>query len=309
MIFKYKFCLWLIDTLSNQPLTLEQIQKKWLYSSSNEDGDHLAERTFNRYRRLAESLMYVEIKCDKRNGNTYTIERPESLRNDELQQWLLSAFRLSSLSERVNQRDEVIIEQAPPGAFLLQTIMDAIDKKCTLRCLYKSHYKKAKTIELIPVFVRLYKQRWYVIGENRELNCPITCALERIKEIELIEDGKVEISSKLQPILNSTAYFEHCFGIIRQFEPTTIRFRAFWPQNEYIKDVPLHTSQEIINQTDDYTDFEIFVRPTYDLKQELLWHRDKLVVISPESFRKEMIQILEATIASYKTGECHSVDE
>lgn len=28
MIFKYKFCLWLIDTLSIQPLTLPEIQKK-----------------------------------------------------------------------------------------------------------------------------------------------------------------------------------------------------------------------------------------------------------------------------------------
>lgn len=27
MIFKYKFCLWLIDTLSIQPLTLPEIQK------------------------------------------------------------------------------------------------------------------------------------------------------------------------------------------------------------------------------------------------------------------------------------------
>ena len=44
MIFKYKFCLWLIDTLSIQPLTLPEIQKKWLNASANEDGDPLAER-------------------------------------------------------------------------------------------------------------------------------------------------------------------------------------------------------------------------------------------------------------------------
>lgn len=43
MIFKYKFCLWLIDTLSIQPLTLPEIQKKWLNASANEDGDPLAE--------------------------------------------------------------------------------------------------------------------------------------------------------------------------------------------------------------------------------------------------------------------------
>ena len=61
----------MIDTLSIQPLTLPEIQKKWLNASANEDGDPLAERTFNRYRREAESLMYVDIKCDKRDGNLY----------------------------------------------------------------------------------------------------------------------------------------------------------------------------------------------------------------------------------------------
>ena len=85
MIFKYKFCLWLIDTLSIQPLTLPEIQKKWLNASANEDGDPLAERTFNRYRREAESLMYVDIKCDKHDGNLYKIIRPDGFKNDELQ--------------------------------------------------------------------------------------------------------------------------------------------------------------------------------------------------------------------------------
>ena len=104
-------------------------------------------------------------------------------------------------------------------------------------------------------------------------------------------------------------YFEHCFGIIRQFEPIRICFRAFWPQDAYLKDVPVHSSQIEVNHMEDYTDFEIFVRPTYDLKQELLWHRDKLAVLAPESFRQDMIQVLHATLSGYETGENHAIDE
>ena len=95
-----------------------------------------------------------------------------------------------------------------------------------------------------------------------------------MKEIELLEGSKVKFSPKLRAILKPEVYFEHCFGIIRQFEPITIRFRAFWPQDAYLKDVPLHASQIEVNHTEDYTDFEMFVRPTYDLKQELLWYRN-----------------------------------
>lgn len=309
MIFKYKFCLWLIDTLSIQPLTLPEIQKKWLNASANEDGDPLAERTFNRYRREAESLMYVDIKCDKRDGNLYKIIRPEGFKNDELQQWLLSAFRVSSLAERVNQREEVMIEPAPPAANLLQDVMNAIDKKHPLRIVYKSHYQEEKEIILMPAFVRLFKQRWYVIGQVRGKEHTMTCALERIKEVELLEGEKVKFSPKLRALLKPEVYFEHCFGIIRQHEPITIRFRAFWPQDAYIKDVSIHTSQVEVGHTDEYTDFEIFVRPTYDLKQELLWHRDKLAVLAPESFKEDMMDVLRATLSGYETGECCAIDE
>lgn len=308
MIFKYKFCLWLIDTLSIQSLTLPEIQKKWLNASANEDGDPLAERTFNRYRREAEALMYVDIKCDKRNGNIYKILRPEGFKNDQLQQWLLSAFRISNLSERVKQREDVIIESAPPAAHLLQTVMEAIDRKQTMKFNYKSHFQDEKEIELIPAFVRLFKQRWYVIGEVKGKEHCMTCALERIKgKIEI--GKKTTISKKNRSLLAPQTYFEHCFGIIRQHEPITIRLRAFWPEDAYIRDVPIHSSQIEIAHTENYTDFEIYVRPTYDLKQELLWHRDKLAVLSPEPFKQEMIQILQAISSGYRTGECHAIDE
>ena len=110
-------------------------------------------------------------------------------------------------------------------------------------------------------------------------------------------------------MLYTEQYFEHCFGIIRQHEPIAIRFRAFWPQDSYLRDVPLHASQVEILHTDKYTDFEIFVRPTYDLKQKFLWCRDKLAVLSPESFRKDMISIIKATLMNYETGDNNAIDE
>lgn len=308
MIFKYKFCLWLIDTLTTQPLTLPEIQKKWLNASANEDGDPLAERTFNRYRRIAESLMYVDIKCDKRDGNLYKIVHPEELKNSKLQQWLLSAFRIANLADKVNNREKILIEDAPPGSEQLYMIIEAIDNKKSLTFVYKSHYGNPKEIELIPAFVRLFKQRWYVIGEVVGKEYCATCALERMSNIVMVNEKK-RISKQFSSILNPTSYFEHCFGIIRQYEPILISFRAFWPQDAYIRDVPIHSSQQEINRTEDYSDFEIYVRPTYDLKQELLWHRDKLAILAPESFKQDMIAILKATISGYETGNCYAIDE
>lgn len=308
MIFKYKFCLWLIDTLSVQPLTLSEIRERWKRASANEDGAPLTARSFLRYYQAAANLMYVDIECNK-STNCYELIWPEDFKSRELQNWLLSAFRVSCLAQRVNQHADVMIEPAPPAAYLLHEVMDAIDREHPLRFTYKSHYKTPHEVVLYPAFVRLFKQRWYVVGEVKGQNFTRSLALERMTNIEVLEGEKIKFSPKLKKILKPEIYFEHCFGIIRQYEPITIRFRAFWPQDAYLKDVPLHSSQVEVAYTENYTDFEIFVRPTYDLKQELLWHRDKLAVLSPESFRQDMLSVLRATLEGYETGVGHAIDE
>ncbi|MFR0677674.1 WYL domain-containing protein [Dysgonomonas mossii] len=310
MNFKYKFCIWLVDTLllNEQGLTIDEIQHKWRISSYNPDGGLLTERSFHRYRNETESLFNIDIVCEKNNGGVYKIASTEELDKNTAIQWLLNGLRISNLGELCQKHQNLILEDAPLGVQRIQIIMDSIEQNKSLRLTYKSHYKLPKEYFFVPVFIRLFKQRWYVIGADVEQNRRTTFALERILDASIIEKQH-KLSKELKQTLNPDTYFAHCYGIIRQYDPITIRFRAFFPQNLYLKDVPIHESQESINETEDYTDFEIFVRPTYDLKQEFLWNRDKLAVLAPESFRLDMIQVLEAMLNGYKTGESFAIDE
>lgn len=311
MNYKFKFCIWLVDALllNERGLTLEEIQFKWRISSYNPDGGVLTERSFHRYRNEAESLFNIDIVCEKHNGGVYKIVSTEELDNNVAVQWLINGLRMSNLGELCGRnKDSMILEEPPVGEHRLQIVMDAIDEKKSLDVVYKSHYGSAKKYSFIPVFIRLYKQRWYVIGENRAKTTPITFALERIVEISIVEE-EVTVSKELIKLLTPESYFSHCFGIIRQHEPIAIRFRAFWPQNLYLRDTPIHKSQELIHETEDYSDYEIFVRPTYDLKQEFLWNRDKLAILSPESFRLDMVNVLKMMLKSYQTGENFAIDE
>lgn len=82
------------------------------------------------------------------------------------------------------------------------------------------------------------------------------------------------------------------------------------PENNYIGEVPIHESQTKIHDAADgsYTDYELFVSPTRDFEQELLWHGRKIIVLSPDDFRQEMIGILKDMARSYETGE-NTVEE
>ncbi|MFR0678870.1 helix-turn-helix transcriptional regulator [Dysgonomonas mossii] len=310
MNFKYKFCIWLVDTLllNKQGLSIDEIQHKWRISSYNPDGGLLTERSFHRYKNETESLFNIDIVCEKNNGGVYKISSTEELDKNTAIQWLLSGLRISNLGELCQKRQNLILENAPLGIERIQIIMDSIEQNKSLRLTYKSHYKDSSSYILKPVFIRLFKQRWYVIGADIENNRCLTFALERIVDASIMK-GQYELSKELRLILNPNTYFTHCYGIIRQHDPIIIRFRAFSPQNLYLKDVPIHESQNLIDETEDYNDFEIFVRPTYDLKQEFLWNRDKLAILAPESFRLDMISVLEATLNGYKTGESFAIDE
>ena len=310
MNYKYKFCIWLVDSLLNnkRSMTFKKIQEKWKDSSFNPNGEVLTLRSFYRYKQDAQSLFNVDILCDKKNGSTYWIDASTEFHENKPMQWLMNGLRISNIQAACKDSSKIILEPAPVGIQRLQTIIEAIEDKNTLNITYKSHYGEPKEHQFIPVFIRLFKQRWYVIGQDIELEQPITFALERICELSHQEEAR-ELSENLVDILDPETYFTDCYGIIRKHNPIKIQFRAFWPQNLYLKDLPIHESQILIDETENHSDFEIYVRPTYDLKQELLWNRDKLAVLAPESFRQDMIAILEATLKGYQTGDSYAVNE
>lgn len=208
----------------------------------------------------------------------------------------------------MKDRDDVMLENAPPASHLLNDIMEAIENRHVLHFTYKSHFKEPKICEFQPAFVLLFRQQWYVIGVIKDTERTVAYALERMRDVNTLQDSFCFISRQAA-MLKPEQYFKHCFDVIRQYEPIRICFRAFWPQNHYQLDTPIHSSQTLLQETEDYSDFEFFVRSTYDLKQELLWHCDKLAILSPDSFKEDMINVIQATLQNYQTGQNHAIDE
>ena len=307
--YKVKFYIWLIDTLSRKPMTYIEIEDAWVISSANEDMKPLTKRSFDRYKNEASMMFDLDFECKAADGYRYKVVRPNDAKKGGALDWMVSAFRISNLASKISKRNFISLEAAPSGSELLSVVIDAIDKKYSLSFTYQTYFKPAKEVSLIPAFVKLYKQRWYVIGQlNKGEEKERTYAFEKISNVRLIEE-KSYLSQKMEEWLTPNNYFKDCFGIINRFEPLLIRIRAFAPQDKYIASVPIHASQKLVYECKDYSDFELYVKPTYDFKQELMWHRDNIAVLSPEPFRLEMIEMIEATLQGYKTGECYKIDE
>ena len=173
-------------------------------------------------------------------------------------------------------------------------------------------------IVLQPAFVRYFKQRWYVVGvknSNAEVDVRklVRCLpFDRISFLKLICE-KHPLSAKMKKFLTPENYYEDCFGIYRMEDVPVekIRIRAFYPEYNYIEEVPLHESQQKVKESKDgmYREYTLTIRPSRDFLQELLWHGRNIIVLKPESLRLEMISILKNMTKSYETGECLNGEE
>lgn len=318
-----KFYCWLIGKLQHRRMTLQEICDEWADSPSNYKGSELIVRTFHRYREEISRIFGLDIECDKSDGYRYFIRR-DKYANTEVTDWLLSSLRIASLGDMLKYHDKVVLEEAPQNTEYIDDILGAIDKNYAIKFHYRTAYGYEQDMEIVPAFIRLFHQRWYVIGnlteqnghapkqanDNSDFN-PRVLPFDRISYIQIVCKKQV-LSKKTKELMKPENFYDSCYGIIRQenLKPVPIRIRAFYPENNYIDEVPLHESQRVIKKADDdsYTDYELYVRPTRDFKQELLWHGRKITVLGPDDFRKEMIGILNNMTESYETGK-NTVEE
>ena len=333
---RVKFYSWLIGLLDRKLLTFEEIANEWRDANANQDEDELDKRTFHRYRENIQSQFGITVECDKSDGYRYYLKR-DPIANDDVTEWMLSSLRLASLGDMLKYHNKVMLDTPPYNTEYLDDILAAIDKQYLLKFKYVSGFGAESDIILQPAFVRYFKQRWYVVGvkvksEDRrvknssaevdgdaDLNAEVDekklvrcLPFDRISFLKLICE-KHPLSARMKKFLTPENYYEDCFGIYRMKDVPVekIRIRAFYPEYNYIEEVPLHESQQKVKESKDgmYREYALTVRPSRDFLQELLWHGRNLIVLKPENLRQEMIDILKDMTKSYETGECLNGEE
>ena len=100
-------------------------------------------------------------------------------------------------------------------------------------------------------------------------------------------------------------YFAGCYGIIAGLNKDieAIKLKVSAGQANYIRDLPLHESQEEIERNNEYSIFTYQMRTTFDLLQELLWNGGDVEVLEPASLRREMADMVERMWNKYKNDK------
>ena len=289
--------VWLVDTISRYGrITLKDLNDAWLKSEISE-GKPLARRTFFHYRDGIEEMFDINIKCDK-SSFEYYIEDPGSENNARLRSLLMDSVSMSGmLSDAHEISGRIMLENVPSAREHLPVVIDALKQNRRIRFSYKSYTRSlpADGIVLEPYFVKIFKQLWYVIGMNVKDGQIKTYSLDRISNLNLLQDTFV-----MPDDINPSEFFKDCFGIItNRNSAKRIVLRVEPTQAKYFRALPLHPSQqEEIH--DNYSLFSYRMRITYDLKEELMSHGASIEVLEPRELKTLILTELEQALKNYQ---------
>ena len=137
-----------------------------------------------------------------------------------------------------------------------------------------------------PYCLKMHSRRWYVVGRFVSADKVNVISLDRVKAIDVTEE-----TFELPTDFNAEEFFSESFGVIvddgTYDEPVVVR--VYGSVRNYIEDLPLHHSQVLIRQTEDYSDYQFYIRPTIDFLRILMGFGDELVVLKPQGLG-EMLQ-------------------
>ena len=283
--------VWFVTTIYNRgPISLEDIQRR--YESHFGRGEELSERQFHRYTDAVEELFDIEIKYS-RTQRGYIVADREGIDNMGMRKWLIQTFSVNNiLYESQELKNRILLENVPSGQQHLTTIVDAMREGVALSMTYHSfHREESSTFEVEPYCVKLFEQRWYMLGKSEGFDELRLYALDRIKALEPTE-RKFTLPKKF----DAEKFFADHYGIIvddEEFDVGPVALKVDSWQSKYLRTLPLHHTQVEVERNDEYSIFEYRLCPSFDFRQKILSMGATTEVLAPATLiaklRKEGI--------------------
>ncbi len=271
--------------IDRQSCTLETIQ------SSNElyavYGEKISERTFFRHRREIEKNFNIKIRCS-RLSQEYSISEKDiqAIESNYFYDWLKQSLSLSDLiTQNISMNKRIILDNTPAGQDLLPKFVEAMRTNQKVKIAYHPFEANAYEVVISPLVLKVFKQRWYVIGESDKIKL---YSLGRMNSCDVTAE-----TFQLKKNFNPEQFFDFTYGVTigdESQKPTIIKIKAEY-QKHYLRELPLHDSQ-VEHEMGDYSIFEYYMKPSDEFIMEVMSYGDKAEVLEPIELREKIGKIL-----------------
>ena len=297
LIDKY---VWLIQTFIDagpNGLLLDEIASRWERRYATD----YPRRTFNNHREAIAEIFGIEIECN-RSTNRYFIRYGEdAIDRQSSVGWLINTFTVNNLLSLSKERltGRVSLENIPSGQVHLTGIISAMQESRVLEIIYRKYGEdEGEMFHVEPYAIKEYLRRWYVLGYCHERGAERVYALDRINSLSV-----TGWTFRMPNDYDVEDLYAQTIGIYRNddLEPESIYLKVTEHQANFMRDLPLHSSQmEIGPEGEGYVKFRIRVIPNGDLMMELKRLCSDVEVLSPAWLRRQMADELQKAADKYR---------
>jgi len=255
--------------------------------------ESLVQKTFKRdLEDIAELYgIVIEYNISKKQ---YEINRSET----QLNQSNNTFFDYLQYKMKVNDNNREYVhfeQQNTTWLHQFDPLLLAVEKGLKVSFHYQRfNQERAEKRVIEPYGLKEFKQRWYLIGKKEDGSIR-SYGLDRMTRIKSLEEEFVR-----EKKFDLNRFFKGSFGIMTGDEPSERILLAVKPhQAKYLKTVPLHTSQEVVEKNEEEVIIALNLRNTYDFRMELLSMGSNVKVLEPQKLYNQMKEEVSKMMENY----------
>lgn len=290
--------VWLLQTFINAGsygLCLDEVIEKW----ETKWGTSYSRRSFNNHRDAIDEVFGIRIKCDRSTNRYYIRYSAEAADMDKTTEWIINTFSIGNLTSLSKERlsGRVSVEDVPSGQVWLTAILNAMQDNRCLEIGYRKYTSSESSFYTIrPYAVKENAKRWYLVGFCEQKKEVRVYGLDRIISLETLDKQFILPSDYDVDDMFATSYGMY----LNVNKGQTIRFRAYGHEAGYLRDLPMHPSQQEHESGEGWTDFSIFVAPNDNLIMDFCRRGARVEVLSPADVRSKVASELKKGYELYK---------
>lgn len=253
-------------------------------------------RTLQRDIRTIEEIFGIEIENVK--GEGYRIVGWDPVYTDRFKE-LLSEFEiLSTVGSDSGTRDYIIPEQRRMTFSVdIQKVLRSIKQRRKVRFSYSLPRLGGKEAEYLaePYFLKQSQNRWYLVAMVEGI---LKCfELGRFVSFKVLDEEFSRDES-----VRAENLFRDCFGIWDdpKMSVENIRLRFSPLDGRFIKTLPIHSSQKIVAETNEYVEVTLSLKITNDFVMAILSRSSSVEILAPQSLKDRMNAIWAAALERNK---------
>lgn len=236
-----------------------------------------------RYVDTSYNLPLFHINDEERHKLQDAIRVLEYFEGEPMYDWARTLLMQIEGGMFTSESTPVVSFQSNPdlkGINLFGKLLQAIIKKRVLKIKYAPFGKDSYTEKIYPYHLKQFNDRWYLIAQAVGYDTYAHYALDRIEDFE-----EIAIKYK-EPEVDFSEYFDDVIGVtVPDGDAEDVVIKVTCKRFNYIRTKPLHLSQRIIEEAEDYAIISINVKVNKELESLILSYGDDIEVLAPDSFR------------------------